>query len=815
MKKLSILFFTLMALLVFDACKKDPKNPPDKNGGGGQYTTTDVKVVLPAGSNVDLATTKIFTFAQTASVGGDGNAKVPFVTNGCELAFLFDASDNLLLAGYIYDGNKELSAKSTALVLLYQGLGLNILPDSTRQIFLTKNANNIKLADYYTKIEQAFKADAQMLEKRSFMTSLDEAVKMIADVKPVDIYGKQIDIVDDDVRSQIQIEKIDDDNVNIKNSSYRRAHAFVYKTAYKDQNNHETILLYNIDFDDKADKDTKVEKVQFVKNAIDMYAQYYSSNPAITGPVEIPLASNEKEATYKIRVIGPGKPVVTLTDAEKVKLDELYEEYLAYNILAPFIAEVTGVRSHYTINEDNLSAYLQKVKTIAQLDPGIMQTLKDGKDYNGIPGKFFKAMDNAGQSKINLINSFLDGFRTQFSDRQLPSEQQITDAEKLVNKGLGLLEYLTGTTSPKFVLAAHDYFNTMEEFTVKAKDYDVKISPKKSDVMAFINHPLTVEANPALNSGETIEYEWTTAGTFGVLKNGTQEGTTFTTTAKTINYYGKTTPDENNIEKVVVTAYVKSSGGARTQYGSDTATINVKKVKLEMRPDDATLSPSKGITSVKLYIVNADGTDPIVNSAAIQYRIEWSTPGTYGYFAGGITQSNTSVNNITYVATDDEVEDATENITARVYFKLANTGWMLREEIKGKVKIDNELKKKIIHVPIGYMHGDSTTMNGTRGLCYWAFIASVPEEPNAVKYEARVLSTTYYAASFFPTYSWNATGPYPNTHAHYVVPPYTNGTFNISFSNSGATTELGKHLEFTDPNTPGMTGIAEVTIYLK
>jgi len=253
MKKSVFLICISFLLVLLHSCKKDKKDPPKDTGG--QYTTTDVKVVLPIGTNLDLSKTKIFTMTQISNVGVDGSAKVPFVTNGCELAFLLDASDNLLMMGYIYEGNKELSIKSTALALLYHGLGLNFLPDTTRQLFLAKNNGNVRLNNYFTKIEQAFKTDVQMLEKRTFTTALTEAVNMITDVKPLDIYAKQMDVVDDDIRSEIQIEKVDDDNVKINNSSYRRAYAFIYKTAFRDINNQETVLINNIDYDDEAMKE--------------------------------------------------------------------------------------------------------------------------------------------------------------------------------------------------------------------------------------------------------------------------------------------------------------------------------------------------------------------------------------------------------------------------------------------------------------------------------------------------------------------------------------------------------------------------------
>lgn len=806
MKKSVFLIYISFLLVLLHSCKKDKKDPPKDTGG--QYTTTDVKVVLPIGTNLDLSKTKIFTMTQISNVGVDGSAKVPFVTNGCELAFLLDASDNLLMMGYIYEGNKELSIKSTALALLYHGLGLNFLPDTTRQLFLAKNNGNVRLNNYFTKIEQAFKTDVQMLEKRTFTTALTEAVNMITDVKPLDIYAKQMDVVDDDIRSEIQIEKVDDDNVKINNSSYRRAYAFIYKTAFRDINNQETVLINNIDYDDAAMKDQKVEKVKYVKNVLDIYGQYYSKNPAVTGPINLPISSNEKEVTYKLRIIGPGKPGATLTNAEKTKLDELYDEYLAFNMLAPFFAEAVGVSSNYSIDENNLSAYLQKTKSIAALDPEIMQRLKDGRGYNGIPRMFFDAMDKAGINRDNIINSFMDGFRKQFPNGQFPSGQNITDANKLIDKGLNLLEYLTGTISPKFILISHEFYNIMEEFTVKIKDNDVKISPRKSDVMAFTNHPLTVTANPSLSSGESIEYEWITTGTFGVLKNGSTEGTTFTTTANTINFYGKSTPNDVNIETVIVKAYLKNSNGAKTIYGSDTAYIDVKKVKIILNPTGVSLSPSNGYSSVKLYLKNADGTNPIVNNSQVQYRVKWSTSGSYGYFEDGVKQANTTDNSIIYIATDDQIKTATENITAVVEFKLNSTGWMLREIVKGTVKISNDTKT------IVYYASPTAVHRNVVNACGVGCVLLVKKVPNAISYNVEI---TGLSNPNYPTYSdtWAAGDPNHVRGYGYALykeeeagDDYIIGiTGTVSWSGGGPDYPITEHFPL-----PQCSGIAKVTV---
>lgn len=96
------------------------------------------------------------------------------------------------------------------------------------------------------------------------------------------------------------------ENVNIVHTNYRRTHAFVYKTAFKDLNNLETILLNTIDFDDAAEKDMKVEKPKFIANTANQLGVAQGYQPITTGPILLPVTSNEKEATYKIRILGRG-----------------------------------------------------------------------------------------------------------------------------------------------------------------------------------------------------------------------------------------------------------------------------------------------------------------------------------------------------------------------------------------------------------------------------------------------------------------------------------------------------------------------------
>ncbi len=742
MKKASLLLIALVSILFFNACKKEPKESSDGSDTGPKagMTNLDLRVVLPAGNSLDLSKTKIYSMGKAYAVSADGKATISVIKNSCNNVFLFDQTDRLVLMSYVYTENKEISIKTTAQALLFNGLQLNFLSDSLRYSFLNLSASSDKLTSYYTQMEQAFKTDHLLLEKRGFVTLLKEAIKASKPVT-IDILAKQVNVLDGLVKSKLKVEKADDENINILNMWYRRAHAFVYKKGFRDANDNWQTIFQVIDFDDAAEKDLKVNKVKKERNVLTNYGNLTNPQPVTTGPIGVPIKANEKEVKYGIRIIGPGNPaLVALTNVEKAKLKELYYDYLAYDILAPFMLDAVGTRGFENtankyinmLDDDKLSSFRFNVEQIAKDDPGILAAIQAGNVTSAIK-KFAAAMAATDQTATGIISALFNELSDAVGGAvKFPTQNELLDVKAKTKKTLDFLDDLIDVSDDPFILVRYDDYKEMEEFEVLVNTHNVKVSPKTSDVMAFTNHALTVNANTVLNNGETLEYEWKTAGTFGVLKNGSTEGTTFTTTANNINYYGKNTPNENNIEKVIVTAYIKNNGGTKTKYGADTANINVKKIRINMKPTGAVLSPKYDNSSLKLYLLNADGTDPIVNNSSVQYRVNWSTAGTYGHFAGGTTQQTTTVNHITYNATDKEVKKGVETITAKVEFRITQgngwSAWMHRETIVGQVRVENDVKVIYVQrVPNHPAHGD---------YCVMQTVVKIPVDNNAKSYRA-------------------------------------------------------------------------------
>lgn len=817
-------FFLLLGFLFSGmlSCKKDKgdDNNPDP---GPSMQTVDVQIVLPAGSTVDLSKTKIFTLAGVSDVGGDGKATISFLGTNGQLAFVFDEADHLVLESYITPTNREISVKGTAQALLFQGLQLNYLPDTAKVAFLQRSASSEKLADYYTKIEQVFKSDALMLDKRTFAPALSEVIATLKQKSIIDMYGKQIKVVDDDERSKIKIEVADVENINILNSAYRRAHAFVYKTAFKNENGLETILINKIDFDDKSEKDLKLEKIRFLSNAFDQIGMAQGFKTATTGPVNLPVASNEKEATYNVRVLGPGKPSsIDLTDAEKAKLDELYYQYLGYDIVAPLMLDALGYGVLISkINEDALQPFYEKVKSIAMTNPAIMEDLRKG-SVHGTIDKFYGTVSSGNFGDNLLENSLIECMKNGYKggDISFPSADKLAEYQTKLNKGIELLKFMTGVVSGPFILAPHDYYNELEQFVVKSQDNSVTITPDEASMSTFSNQTLTAKTNLELNAGQSFVFKWSTTGNFGTLKNGSQQGSSLETTTQSITYYANAPSGslgEDNKDLVIVTVFVKQ-GTNEILAGSDTANINVKKNKLVMNPTDAEIDMAhSGPKSVKLYLLKTDGTNDIFSNPSIDHKVVWSMAGTYGQFQNGSADYTAYDNNsVVYTAFDNDnlPDSVVENITAKVYFKAkSDNSWIFREEVKGKVSLLNKENKIVYYIGLQAVHTDPPAgLGGNR--CAVGAIVNVKYNPKAYAY--RVVATGL-ANKNYPTVSdsWTVTPTVSHIrgYAGYAFDEGDSGQdfyFGIegTFSWTGGPTTT----HFGGANT---AGIAKVTVWIK
>jgi len=786
---LSLFLTALFLAALWASCKKDDE---DKKTSGN----VNIQVTLPAGSSVDLSKTEVYTLSKSYSVGSDGKSNILFNSNTYELAYLFDETNNLLLMGFISDDNKEISIASTAQALIYFGLGATVAIDGQARIEQIKKIPAYpQFAGFVTELSNKFVADPRMLVKGLHLEALVGATNAITNRPVLDLIGKQIKVEDADGSKSGLIVKPksgDDENIEVENDCFRRGHAFLYKTAYKNASNTPFTLISEISGSTASTQDLEIK------------GRGKNKETELSGPVALPLESHEKEATWKVRIVGVGGDIYYkaasltppgLTSQESAKLEQLWKEFFAVDLLLPFMLDALGQRTTFgdDVRYNNIELvrpFINKTNEFTS-QSNTIDEIKGG-DYRGATVAFLNELAEKPYKWEELATILI-------ADAQGKTGQYVQyeeDVQAEFAKAKGILEIIADATDPgsavdgsgsttnltylhnmfsEQLVVVHHNCNTLEEWTVISKDNDVTITPKHSKAIKFTNHTLTASATADLATGESIQYVWSTPGQFGVFKPSNAT-TTAPSTSTTVTYYGNNAPDEDNIETIYLTASITGPNGTR-ELGTDTAYVNVKSVSIVMKPNGATLTPKSGNSSVTLKLLNADDTNPIIQGNGVEYKVEWSTPGNYGHLDGNTKTYVTPHNSVVYTATDEDVKSATENITAKVYFKLSSSlDWIFREEVKGTVKINNDPKKITYYAPLTSYHDDRD--DGAGNLWHYSNcgVAIAPVE-DAISYSVTI---TLASGSTYSE-SWLATAPGWLRGYMYGIDPATTGTHYVGY----------------------------------
>jgi hypothetical protein len=761
MKNIKSILFSIALLFAVSSCQEESTDPiPGPDPKETEFPTTDVNVVLPAGTSIDLSKTKILSGFGEYPVDNSGKSKVRFTSGKSKLAFLIDETGNSLMMGFITDTKKEISIVTTASVLVYFGLGISLQPIEIKKKYLEGYATMEGMPEFTQSISEEFAKNPEMVRNGGFMNSLTDYLSTFAPADTIDIRAKQIDVDTKGFKSGIQVYELDHQNVQIRNERRRRAHAFTYKTAFKDKDGLETTLKYKIEGADVAEKDLPISPrgaVNSVTGTLKEVAGGKGAEFAMTenGPINLPLKDLESEATYKVRVVGPGMGNLgglNLTNAEKEKLDRLVLETFALDFLVPFIFDMIGLDDALIGGQsEKFKNILFAIDVFVKSSPAIEQSLKEG-DYM----KAFKETVVMGLTEFpnkafddmykGIINGGIELLKAKNTPGAEESAERISKMGKSVLKAMKIADYILKAVDYKFLLDHIQLSDYNTEFTVKVIADDIVLTPKEESITTSKYYSVKVETKTTLAEGESFVYKWSTPGKFIYLYNQNKKVTEAETSTPTMTYRSDTKAadlsDTSNPDLIKVEVFTKK-GTTLTRIGDAEANINVQKLKLVMKPDNITL---QGGQSVRLYLERTDGVNDIVQNSALDYKVEWETPGSYGKFNGRLRSATTMGNALNYEVLDKDVRDAKESITARVYFKAKDdNNWTLRETVKGTIKIDNDPNKIIMDVALvtrSWDNSTSTSCNvGTN------MMAIVPVHPKAKKY-----TVTFYG--FKKASSW-------------------------------------------------------------
>ncbi len=781
--QLSILFTALFLLV---SCQEDPEqtdptNPPVQSG---DFEVKDLQVTLPQGSSFDFTGSEVYSVGELFPVAADGKSKTVAMPGFPAISYLFDASGRPILAGFITDQTNSISPKSTANVLLSYAIGLNLREAGFLELFLKEIDQLPEAVEWQEQFTELWKADPLILEKGTYTAKLRETMeKLVPEPVVIDIRAgakvSDISVDEGDFKSGLQIFEDGLGQFSVNNQYRRRAHAFLYKMSYKDMQDKFHQILGSIGPTTDADKDFAISPTSAATSITGVLGTAIEGNQSgfaesKSGPIKLDLLEIESEATYKIHIVGPGRPLPkAVTAAEISKYQRLEIETFVIDFFFPLFMEVFGYKDVFKdggvdLGSGPVGKFISKTEVFLKTTPEVYEMIKGG-DY-------LRAADKAlelyivGNLDSKLEELSMDAFEV-IKDKAVKGGFKVGDlsagdVEKKIGRIAAILKVInTAMLAGDFMRISDNIENSrqLEDWTIKARSAKVTLSPKEATVRSRGNKSIEAEIKNLEEGGDTHPFfVWKTSGEFGYIQDTKgNKGDSFESSDSKVTYYSTTSssdlPEENNFEYIYVEAFLGSNS-----IGKDTVKLNLRKSVYEIKPNGVTLSGKEGnANSVKLYLERTDGSVPDFSDK----KVVWTTNGNYGKLKGngGFSTSITTygTNSIHYECTDKETEKASEKVFARIYSKSSVDGeYFLYEELEANININNEDNVIIKYVPIStYSWGPVEV--GIYTNCGSGTHFLIDPEPNAESYTATVIE---FSPEVIPrvtgtTRTWSATAP--------------------------------------------------------
>lgn len=845
--------FALMLplLLLIPSCKKDGpiKGDDDKPITPINVELKDAQIALPAGVSYDLAGHELLAFGAVQPVGKDGGSKVADVPGNINIAYVLDADNEPVLAGFITDTSSTLSVESTAKVLLYYASGTVFQPDTIKGVFINRVHELEGAAEWITQFTELWKNNPKLLSTELYKSTLSTAVGALfpklepTDIKKVATTGRATDLLvdDGDIRSGIQLDVAELSKLTIKNNYRRRAHAFLYKTKFKPLKGKgfETILA-SISGSTAADIDIHIDATSGasgVTGTISKQIQGKAMEFAVTdnGPVNLELLDNEEEAIYAVRVVGVGLADSDgnreMTDAEAKKRDRLVVETFALDYLFPAIG--MGIAG---MNDELKGRFVDATDQFLKYAPDIYDSLNKGDFDWAIMSTLTLFVTEVGYEALKSL--IVSAYAVSLDDAEEVAEKV---AKVLLRFDIAL-QFIDWSRITAHIKAS----KPLEKWEVTVRASQVSLLPKKPVIIPYSQQELVAEVkNIDESNTKGLKFKWHIAGKFGYLIDGEgNRGNSFENTSKKV-FYNCNVPTtsltgDDNYEDVFVEAYLDGQ-----LLGRDSTTINIRKHAYRLMPNGITLTGKNysanyavdenqtlsSPTSIKLYLEPVNADIPAIGPGSERnYKIVWSTTGKHGGLSSGALKTATvyNENTMVYECTDDNTRQGSETVTARVYSREKgdeSAAFILIAELNVTIRINNDPKTRIVHLPVQYLFGEKLDgpFIGTYNREYYSYGsyeyvgAKFKQQPDDDHY-----SITFYVGGSTDSGSWKVGTPYNNDIGYGDAAKFFDGTTYTWGSSFGGSSGAYYYPWLENATKPSRTptagvpeGVAVLTVTLK
>lgn len=606
MKRIISMLAVLMILVA--SCKKDTKEQTPQKPPAGELprevTTKIITLLFPANTPVEAASCSVYSQSFTSYAEKDGSYKIAYEQGFPNIAWVFDKNKNVILAGFITDSAKTISVASTAEVLLYFGLGTTFQPAEVINKYIAGNNTIPGMTAWKAQLEDIFKKDPQMLNKHLFAEALQAKVAEVlaagttTERKPADV---TVDA--NDIRSGLQIAENGLNSYIITNSIRRRSYAYLYKMNYKDVNGQSHTVNSSIGGSITSLSETKLSPTTAIRDYKGVLQDWAAGNGekfAVTtsSPIDVPLEDNESIANFKVRVIGPGKPVsMPMTTYERERWWNVTLQTALFDFLLPAVLDVMGHKEFLNnINApgnklEGLEDMVKKTGDLIAVIPTVSDALEAG-DYSTLVSDVFYTIANGKLSGktddfIKSIYYAMGNYVMKAGSNYYEDPSAFDDRAENLVKILEVVDIGMKAIDYGRIAKAIIQSKTVEEWDLKASEVKITLAPGEFTIGKGASQKLTAYIKTSLGTDPPgIEYEWKSSGKYGSLSDDRgHTGNSFSSSLPDVVYQVRNEDfgDGEHKETITVTVYTKK-GQERSKMGSSSSVATISKNETVVAP---------------------------------------------------------------------------------------------------------------------------------------------------------------------------------------------------------------------------------------
>ncbi|WP_158861340.1 hypothetical protein [Lunatibacter salilacus] len=653
----------VLLLLFINACDQgeDPQPITPQTDPLLGLITKSLQVKLPEGSNADITRMTVYSNELESEISTAGAGKVFSLAENPAFAYLFDKDDNLLLAGLVGPGRSDLSIETTTEFLLYHAFAVPFEDDFVAEEFFKQVRQFPIWAQAVTMVREQFAADPQMLGKEEIGTNINALINPLlpeSRILPAARRATEEDLekasdllMNGDIRSGLQVFQTGLNEFTVANTARRRVHGYLYKRTYVDQNDIEhKVNLYPSSSSKEADQEILISMVNGVTGISSTIYDYLigeteKSFRVTTEPISIPLLEEEKQVDWSLRIFGVGTGTGGGKNSTEIsRIVKLQMTTLTLDFVVPLIADVISVKGLVSKAKPGpkgeadlweamitaVTGYVEKMPEVkAKMDNG--EYMEAGRDFFNIGYNQFGSIFLSDLAEI-AAETIFDALPANMAK---PSLESMKNSAARKVKIIGAIDLVLKGSD--YARKTYDIRNSknMEVWPIKASEIEINLEPRESTIEVSTEKKLTAYIKSTIAEGQVLEYQWSSTGKYGYLKDDRgHEGNSFTSSLREAVYVctAEADPDQSNRQDTVSVDIYLKVGMKKYKVGKNHAIlkvgdkemfsvnwepkVHVREILSFGRPEwivsggsfEATFTNREGAKAYDLQNVRADGT---------------------------------------------------------------------------------------------------------------------------------------------------------------------------------------------------------------